>query len=379
MRTRVGIMTMQRIRNYGSSLQAYGLRRLVEGAADGALVTFVDYTPGVPLLKDEGTRDGGSDLGNTLRKAATYARGPGKPIDRLRFLNHKKRYARAYYPLVGIPAELNLDTNLDVQIIGSDEVFNCVQSNTRVGYSRDLFGFRSNARRVVSYAGSFGNTTLDRAEAAGIRDSIQYDLSRLNAISVRDENSASIVSELLGERPPIHVDPALAYDFMAYENRIPSRRLQDTPYVVVYGYPGRFKTKENEAIRDYARRIDATVLCLGGVQDCGDRFVDCDPFELLAYFRDAEAVVSDTFHGAIFALINQRPFAAIVRESEGHSYGNEEKVGYLLRSLGVTAQRATNASRIAEVLANEIDYASVQQRLEHERARTREYLLDAVL
>lgn len=379
MRTRVGIMTMHRIRNYGSSLQAYGLRRLVEGVAEGAVVTFVDYTPGVPLQKDAGARDSGSDLGNTLRKAATYARGPGRAIDRLRFLRHKESYARKNYPLVGIPAKPNLDTNLDLQIIGSDEVFNCVQSNPRVGYSRDLFGYGSQASRVITYAGSFGNTTLQKLEAVGIRESLEYDLSRLNAISVRDENSASIVSELLGKMPPIHIDPALAYDFMTHEKRIPSRQMQNTPYVAVYGYPGRFKKQENEAIRQYARRISATVLCLGGVQDCGDRFVDCDPFELLAYFRDAEAVVSDTFHGVIFALINRRPFAAIVRDSVGQSYGNEEKIGYLLRSMGVTAQRVTNASGIAEVLANEIDYASVQHRLEHERARAREYLLGTIL
>lgn len=48
---RVGILSMQRIQNYGSFLQAYGLKSLCEGL--GVEVEFVDYKIGEPLVSNK--------------------------------------------------------------------------------------------------------------------------------------------------------------------------------------------------------------------------------------------------------------------------------------------------------------------------------------
>ena len=45
---KVGIMSMQRIANYGSFLQAYALKQLIEEL--GHKVEFVDYHVGAPVL-----------------------------------------------------------------------------------------------------------------------------------------------------------------------------------------------------------------------------------------------------------------------------------------------------------------------------------------
>lgn len=45
---KVGIMSMQRIYNYGSFLQAYGLKKMIESL--GGKVTFIDYHPGKPII-----------------------------------------------------------------------------------------------------------------------------------------------------------------------------------------------------------------------------------------------------------------------------------------------------------------------------------------
>ena len=370
----VGIMSMQRIHNYGSSLQAYGLRRLVEGAGDDVRVSFVDYEPGEILVKEHGAHPPASKFRRAVSKVAEYNQVDAKLADKLRFFNHKRCYGKRYFPMLGIPPAPNRDLDLDVQIIGSDEVFNCVQSNTNVGFSRDLFGHRSPARRVISYAGSFGNTTMEEIEAFSLREMLADDFSRFAAISVRDRNSAQIVEELTGRQPEIHLDPVLVYDFMRLEERIPTERQFAGKYILVYGYSGRLDHEENEIVKRYARDIGAKVVCLGGVQECCDRFVDCDPFELIAFFRDAEAIITDTFHGTILAIINGRPFGSLIRRSVGHGYGNEEKLGYLLDALGLPAQKLTDIAQMAEVLSNDVDYHAVGEVLERERDRTLVYL-----
>ncbi len=124
--------------------------------------------------------------------------------------------------------------------------------------------------------------------------------------------------------------------------------------------------------------IGASILCFGGVQECCDRFIDCDPFELLAYFRDAEAIITDTFHGTIFSIINNQPFGTIIRSSVGHGYGNEEKLGFLLDTFGLASQKVTDMTRITDILGN-ASTISRSATLARERNRTREYLTSTIL
>lgn len=373
--TSVGIMSMQRIHNYGSTLQAYSLRRLIEEAVPEARVRFVDYRPGGVLVKGSACTP---RFGRALVKLREYNAIDAPFGDRLRFFDHKRAYGKRYFPAAGIPAKPDHDLNLDCQVVGSDEVFNCVQSNTKVGYSRDLFGHESPARRLISYAASFGNTTLAKIQEAGIQEELSTDLANFNALSVRDRNSREIVRQLTGRDPLVHLDPALVHD-LVHDPRVPQERLHAEPYLVVYGYSGRLTAVENDGLRDYARQLGARILTFGGVQECGDTFVECSPFDLLAYFRDAAGVVTDTFHGTIFSIINHRPFAAIVRASTAGGYGNEEKLGCLLDSFGLAGRRLGGDQRIAELLSAPLDDSAVEAILSSERARSIEYLSGSVV
>ena len=110
--------------------------------------------------------------------------------------------------------------------------------------------------------------------------------------------------------------------------------------VILYAYAGRISNEEADWIAAYAKKKNLKVYAIGGIQKCADRFVDCSPFEVLAYFRNAEEVITDTFHGSIFSVITHRPFTTLIRKSVGNSYGNEEKLSDLLERLDL-ADRMT--------------------------------------
>lgn len=369
---RVGIMSMQRIRNYGSSLQAYALKRTIESF--GAEVSFLDFEPGPALV---GSDAPGSPVARTLAKMRQYAGVDARFVDRLRFFDHKRGYSSRYLPMLGIGDDPGPGAALDVQVIGSDEVFNCFQGNANVGYSPDLFGRSRRAPRLVSYAASFGNTTLARIDDAGLRPEIAADLEGFDALSVRDRNSAEIVRALCGIEPYIHVDPVLVHDWST-DCRVPAGRMSDDPYVIVYGYPGRFDAAENAAIERFAAQASARVVCIGGVQASGDRFVDCSPLEVFAWFRGADAVVTDTFHGTIFAMVAETPFATIVRTTRGAGYGNEEKLSFLLKTFGVTDRRVTDPHALGSVVGRPYDIDGVREAIQRERLRSVSYLSEQV-
>ncbi len=372
----VGIMSMQRIFNYGSSLQAYALRQLIEEVRPDADVAFLDYEPGPILVAAPSGGRQDIRVGRMLRKLREYSKVDSRFGDKVRFVNHKRSYPAKTFPLIGLPSGLNRNFAVDLQVIGSDEVFNCVQSNTNVGYARELFGHASPAKRIASYAASFGNTTFAKIKAAGIQQELADDLSRFGALSVRDRNSQQIVESLTGRSPLIHLDPTLVYDFGGSGSRVPPTRRYPTKYIVVYGYSGRLGSDENAAIRRLAESRGARVLAFGGLQASADEFIDCDPFELLAYFRDADAVVTDTFHGTIFSILNEVPFATIIRKSAAHGYGNEEKLGYLLDALGASNRAWRTGAQLEDVINEPVDFDSINATRAIERQRTLAYLSD---
>jgi hypothetical protein len=342
-RTRVGILSMQRILNYGSFLQAYGLKQILESL--DCDVQFVDYTPGQCLVEPDG--GGKSSLVRKAGKALETLCYDAPLRDRLAFIRYKCTYAQRFYPILGLTEEPNLAPDIDLLIIGSDEVFNCVQDNPNVGYTPKLFGQGTRAKRRVSYAASFGNTTIQRLQNHGKAEEVAGWLRELDAISVRDANSGAVVSELVGVEPSYNLDPVLTYDFMGECHEIPTTVDETEPYIVIYGYSGRFSKEECAAIRAYADAYGFKVLNIGGVQGVCDRFVDCSPFEVIAYFSHAEAVVTDTFHGTILSVITHATFASIVR---GQGNGNLQKLGDLLERLHLQDRVISSPDVLASVL-----------------------------
>ena len=118
------------------------------------------------------------------------------------------------------------------------------------------------------------------------------------------------------------------------------------------------------------------VYAIGGIQKCADRFIDCSPFEVLAYFRNAEEVVTDTFHGSIFSVITHRPFTTLIRKSVGNSYGNEEKLSDLLNRLDLAERMTTRVEDAEHINQKPIDYGKVDELLKAHREIAKDYLRD---
>lgn len=366
---KVGIMSMQRIANYGSFLQAYGLKSILQEI--GCDVEFVDYHPGKTIIKS----DCEAGVIRKIFKVIDVMKYDAPLKDKIRFMIFKKNYGLNYYHYLGISEELNYSPNLDVLVIGSDEVFNCVQNNTNVGFSPELFGEDNNADKVITYAASFGNTTFDKLKKYHLDKQVQGWLKRMGAISVRDRNSGIIVKELLNSEPKYHLDPVLAYDYVNKCKEIPDT-VPHYNYMILYGYSGRFTREECRVIRNYASKRKLRILCIGGVQDSCDEFLDCNPFEVIAYFQHAECIITDTFHGTILSIISHKPFVSVIRES---GYGNSEKMLDLLERLALSERILEKNTSLEELLEKTIDYSTVEDILKRERQRTYIYLKNEII
>lgn len=366
---KIGILSMQRIANYGSFLQAYALKQIIEEM--GHTVEFVDFHVEPTIITEH--RESANKVIRTLNKVKEIMEY-SVPIDqKIEFIRFKQLFGKKYFPMLGIDEKYNYTPELDCLVIGSDEVFNCIQNNSNVGYSMELFGKNNQAKRIISYAASFGNTTIEKINRFNKTNEIAELLDKFDAISVRDKNSGNIVYELTGKKAEYHLDPVLIYEYMKCCDKIP--RIETTEkYLVLYAYSGRISNDEAKWISSYAKNKRLKVYTIGGIQSCSDKFINCSPFEVISYFMGAEEIITDTFHGTIFSIITHKKFSTIVRKSVGNSYGNEEKIVDLLNRLGLINRVAVNIEEVRNINSEPVDYKKVDSLLEEQRVKAKQYL-----
>lgn len=364
---KVGIISMQRIINYGSYLQAYSLKKTIEQL--GHEVEFVDYTVEPPIVPQKEVYEPRKRK-NIVQKAVNYIwehrTAKSRKIRKYnRYLMELgKDFRTKYFSELGITEEKNCRAKEDVIVIGSDEVFNCLQTNPDVGYSKELFGKNANAEKVISYAASFGTTTVDGLEQYGIKEEVAELLKKMDAISVRDKNSIKVIEQLIGIEPAYHVDPVF---LCAYEGKIPvSVPMQD--YIIVYGYKDRITEEEAKEINRFAEKEGKRVITIGQKQRLEWEHIQPSPFEVLAYFQHADYIITDTFHGSVFSIKYGKKFATIIREA------NVQKLTDLLERFSLCDRIVTKIQDLESVLKKEIDVASVQEKIEREVEKSKQYL-----
>ena len=368
--SKVGILSMQRIKNYGSFLQAYALKILVEDL--GHEVQFVDYHVEKPVIEmKKNTKN------SSFSKIVQTMEGDAPFVQKIQYMIHKKNFGKKYYKLLGLTEDFNYNPKLDTLIIGSDEVFNCIQSNTNVGFSMELFGKDNNAENLISYAASFGNTTIGKLKKYSKFDEIKKLIEKFDNISVRDTNSGKIISEMIEKNVNYNLDPVLIYDYINECNKISELNINER-FMIVYAYSNRISKEESKYIKEFAKKNKLKIYAIGGAQNCADKFIDCSPFEVLAYFKKAEIIVTDTFHGSIFSIINKKKFVTLVRKSIGNNYGNEEKLTDLLCRLKLEDRIIYNISNLEKIGNKDINYSDTYKILKEERVKAKNYLKKSI-
>lgn len=360
MKRNIGIMSMQRIINYGSFLQAYGLKKLIENIT-GVDVEFVDYKFGVDLMKERQILGDKESIINRIKKNRT----PWNYIRKKRYLKQVKLELVKDLKMIGVDT-LNYNCDVEILFIGSDEVFNCIQPYP-VGYSKQLFGDGYEKCRLISYAASFGSTQYEDLVKYGIDLEIKEMLSKFKSISVRDVNSSAIVRKLLGIEPEINMDPVLMYDF---SDEMKVHSVNRNSYIIVYAYTDRLSKDEENYIKDFAKKNNKKIISIGNYSNIADENIICNPFYVFSYFKNADYVITDTFHGTVFSIKMNTKFCTIIRDS------NRNKLCALLDKLGRLDRRVEKLDDIERLYGIEIDFCETNDIIGNEMNRTIIYLKD---
>lgn len=350
---KIGILSMQKILNYGSFLQAYSLKKQFENK--GHDVYFIDIKQGKQVVKN-----------NYTKTCVIKKLFQGKVIKRIQ--NHfmfKKMsviHADDYTRFLETDKKLSNDQKFDLVIIGSDEVFNCLAPSSW-GFSTQLFGDIENAKNVVTYAAACGQTDYDGVVRAGIKDQLKIAMDNITSFSVRDENTKNFVESITGREAIMHLDPVFLYDYDKEMVSVSRKK----PYVLIYAYSNRISDeKEIKNIKKYAKQNDLEIVCVGQQQRWCNVNICANAYELLSYFANADSVITDTFHGAVLSIKYNKKLGVLVRES------NSNKLSGLLNKFNLE-NRKLEGECYNTIMQQPIDYKRVNEIIAEERVSSQEY------
>lgn len=363
----VGLLTMHRVVNFGSVLQAYATQQVLERL--GYSCQLIDYQ--YPNTIHHGDKEKWPVLLNIYRWMMQWIHGrPGKKqADGFRRFREKYLKTTVYYPTYE-----SLQENpplFDSYLLGSDQTWNV----RHIGHDDTFLLSFTDSPNKVSYAASAARSTLPEEYIKAFKKYIP----RFKAISVREGNSQQLVLGLTGNKPPVMPDPTLLLNEMDWSRigRISRFKAKKAPYILVYVlrysfYPYPLAT---ELIRRIYEKYGYHLVLIRysmreklGINDYENLYEGIAPEDFVSLFENASFVVTTSFHGTAFAINHNKPFYAIYDPELA-----DDRIISLLKEVGLE-DRAVPIHQSAPVIDSDIDYSRVNARLDEMRNKAFDFL-----
>ncbi len=298
-----GIITMHRPKNFGSALQAFALQTCIERI--GGHCEVIDYVyPNTQHQQNSLDSQFKSIINSFIKRLIGRGEFEKSSLAFSDFLNNYLKLSRIF----NSSKELRHNPPLyDVYIAGSDQIWRASYIKADDSY---FCAFAPKDKIVVSYAASFGAIDIPQSSV----DWYKTHLKRFKALSVRETEAVDLVKSLFGLHAEHVLDPTLLLTAEEWKPFMPQIPISE-PYVLCYG-----TVYSKEYIREFAQFVRKHTG-LKVVFLCGrpwERYrrnetyiFDAGPLEFLSWIKNADLVLTQSFHGTIFAANFNRPFYSI--------------------------------------------------------------------
>ena len=359
---RIGILTMHRVQNYGSALQAYALQEYINRLGYDA--ELIDYI--FPNGKHKQQRSLMKRIKSTFFKWAFCLSILRK---NKRFGQFYKRFYKCSEQQFASPENLMQYTYpYDILVTGSDQVWNPIHILTDTSF---FLPFAQAHTPKVAYAPSFSVSSVPEGFDTIIRPYVEA----YSHISVREKSGLDIVSALTDKEVTMVCDPTLLLtkeDWMVLAEQ--SEIKVSEPYILVYvlSYAYNPYPAINAIIEKVQQELDMPLILLDApildMKFKNARFIkDAGPTEFLYLVQHASYIITTSFHGTAFALNFGIPFYSVIKDRSGFDTRMMDLID------AVEADRAIVYDRPIDRPLT-MDYTAIAKRLEEMRKHSQDYL-----
>lgn len=266
----------------------------------------------------------------------------------------------------------NCKNQYDAFLCGSDQLW--LPNN--LGSHFYTLEFAPDDKPKIAYATSFGVNQIPWYQKKNTR---KY-LNRFQSLSTREIAGQKIVEELTGKKIEVVCDPTLLFTAKDWDIMIPKKRILEEPYIFCYFLGNNIQHREIANSFSKSKNIKI-VSCpfLDSFIDA-DRFFgdiqlwDIDSADFVNLIRHAEYILTDSFHGTVFSILNHKKFMTFNRFSEGPNSRNS-RIDSLCTLLGIEGRRFKGDVFTIE---NDIDFEKVEYQLRNLRDESMAFLKQAL-
>lgn len=207
------------------------------------------------------------------------------------------------------------ELSLDAIVVGSDQVWREDYSPCITDYFLHFLP-KDNRLKKIAYAASFGTDLLNISSEN--LSACQEGIKQFQAISVRENSGLDILAEQFGREAIQVLDPTLLLSMQDYDKLIAEECISSSSTgVVSYVLDDTsYKTDILQAVQQYFLSSQVTRLKMHPLFEPDDCIIPTMG-QWLQSIRDAEFVITDSFHGCVFSIIFRKPFIAIGNEFRG--------------------------------------------------------------
>ena len=366
---KIGIITMHRVYNFGSALQAYALQqKLLEHGYDNQIIDYIysyeDYNPTLAQY--------------ALDKIKYYAKVWLRYYKQMTLFHYfRKKYLKTTWREYTKHDLMNGKCPaFDVYMTGSDQVWNCKFTQ---GDSNFVLKFAPQGAPRLSYAASFASTRVPEQYENIFREGLpQYD-----SILVREHSGVDIVKHLAGKKAEVVCDPTLLLTDAEYHVLASKSKLKmEAPFILVYildymynPYPDVY-----DIIRKVKSELGFKVLYIGtdapDPTDNDSSFMggQVGPLEFLWLVENASFVITTSFHGTAFATIFHKSLFSVVQDTEAE----DGRMQTLLRDLHQEKSLVAYNREISVDLIHSEEIISKEECLDAIRKRSESLLVNSL-
>lgn len=375
----IGVCLKFMMRNYGSQLQARATLKAFEDM--GLEYEILDYKKkglmfkikAIPRLFDPTVRDN-----MRLERQKSKARNAIPEVGERNKLFDE--YANKHF--TNKTVSIDYYSQLQKCARKYDAVVSCsdqLWSPSGLGTNFYNLMFVPEDIRKISFASSFGVNQIPIYQRKRTK---QY-LERIEYISVRENQGATIVKDLTGRDVPVLMDPVFLYNKEEWKEIVPEEYSYSFPYILCYFLGDNVEYRKR--VKDFARKHNIKIVAINFCNSYieydktfGDeRPFDVDPDRFLNLLRGAYYVCTDSFHGAAFSIIYEKQFAIFNRYPNDSVVSKNSRIDSLCSNLALQSVRANETSNLDDILLKEIDYCSVKKNLDIFINKAKKYLTEA--
>lgn len=299
---RVGIIThYYDSNNYGGMLQAYSLVKCLEKL--GFNVEQICYfTENVTSVSQKTIRSFIKSISVDIIK-----KGLNMRKDAFKKFEKNIPHSSIVYNSNNICCAID---EYDAFITGSDQVW-----SFKWFVSSYFLDFVPSSKIKIAYAASMGASSLNDKCSEQLR---QY-ISDYNAISLRERDSTEFVQQLTDKRVVTTIDPTLLLDIDEWK-KISEKKVIHENYIFCY-FLGNDRSIRKLA-KQFSKEKGLKIVCLPNLQQHleindiffgNEKLYNIGPEDFVSLIRNAEYVLTDSFHATVFSSIFRKKYIVFGR------------------------------------------------------------------